>query len=104
MNSNNTQTDNKIITRQGNNIIDDEKSLVQKDTKLDIESRSFTNTPNSNRKPSVNNFNNLILTCVKNEEYCFTMLDYLKKMCHYSQLDYFSTYTQLLYCFKPKEM
>jgi hypothetical protein len=106
MNSNNPQTDSKSISIGGgeNSTNDEEKNLVQKDTKIEIESRPLSLAPSSIKKSSVNNFNNLILSCVKNEEYCFTMLDYLKKMCHYSQLDYYSTYTQLLYCFKPKEM
>jgi hypothetical protein len=103
MNSINLQTDNKNTTRPEN---EEEKNFIHKETKIDIESKTvsaYSYTPTI-KKSSVNNFNNLILSCVKNEEYCFTMLDYLKKMCHYSQLDYFSTYTQLLYCFKPKEM
>ena len=62
-------------------------------------------TPPANKKMShSSNLNNLILSCVKNEEYCLSMLDYMKKMCHFSQIDYYSAYTQLLYCFKPKEM
>ena len=104
MNSNNTQIDNKGILRHENISNDEEKNLVLKDTKLEVENRTVSSASPSNKKSTVNNFNNLILSCVKNEEYCFTMLDYLKKLCHYSQLDYFSTYTQLLYCFKPKEM
>jgi hypothetical protein len=104
MNSNNTQIDNKGITRHENISNDEEKNLVLKDTKLEVENRTVLSASPSIKISSVNNFNNLILSCVKNEEYCFTMLDYLKKLCHYSQLDYFSTYTQLLYCFKPKEM
>ncbi len=102
MNSNIIQTDNKT-TKAENLIMDEDRNLVQKDTKIEIDNKP--QIPSGlNKKITVNNFNNLILSCVKNEEYCFTLLDYLKKMCHYSQLDYFSSYTQLLYCFKPKEM
>jgi hypothetical protein len=72
---------------------------------LDIQSRSGKQSSYLEKKiPHSNNLNNLIMSCVKNEEYCLTMLDYIKKICHFSQIDYFSAYTQLLYCFKPKEM
>ena len=104
MNSINSQTDSKHSTRQE---IEEEKNFIHKETKIDIESNKGSATSSNvptNKKSSMNNFNNLILSCVKNEEYCFTMLDYLKKMFHYSQLDYFSTYTQIFYCFKPKEV
>lgn len=70
---------------------------------LDIQSRSGKQSLDK-KIPHSNNLNNLIMSCVKNEEYCLTIMDYIKKICHFSQIDYFSAYTQLLYCFKPKEM
>jgi hypothetical protein len=73
---------------------------------VDIENRplKYSSSNSVKKMTHSNNLNNLIMSCVKNEEYCLTMLDYMKKMCHFSQIDYFSAYTQLLYCFKPREM
>ena len=71
----------------------------------DIENIPKRYSPNSMKKIThTNNLNNLILSCVKNDEYCYTLLDYMKKMFHFSQIDYYSAYTQLIYCFRPKEM
>lgn len=73
--------------------------------KLDIVDNNINKLQNPSKKLTHStNFNNLLLSCVKNEEYCFTMLDYLKKLYHFSQIDYFQAYSQLLYCFRPKEM
>jgi hypothetical protein len=47
---------------------------------------------------------NLILNCLKTEDYCLSLMDYMKKMMHFSQIDYYVSYMQVLYCFKPKEM
>jgi hypothetical protein len=47
---------------------------------------------------------NLILNCLKTEDYCLSLMDYMKKMMHFSQIDYYVSYMQILYCFKPKEM
>jgi hypothetical protein len=47
---------------------------------------------------------NLLLNCVKSEDYCFTLLDYTKKMFRFSQIDYYYAFMQIIYCFKPKEM
>jgi hypothetical protein len=58
---------------------------------------------NLNNKINKNNIN-LLLNSIKTDDYCFTLLDYLKKMFRISQIDYYSAYTQILYCFKPKEM
>jgi hypothetical protein len=68
----------------------------------DEEKGEMTEIPLSNNKPKSNI--NLLLNCVKTDDYCFTLLDYLKKMFRFSQIDYYSAYTQILYCFKPKEM
>ncbi|MCQ2818847.1 MAG: unc-50 family protein [archaeon] len=54
--------------------------------------------------PSMQNINNLILSCVKNDEYCSSMMDFFKKMIHVKQIDYYMAFTNILYCFKPKEI
>lgn len=57
-----------------------------------------------NNKQTIQNINNLILSCVKNDEYCSSMMDYLKKMIHIRQIDYYVAFTNIIYCFKPKEI
>jgi hypothetical protein len=80
-------------------------SKIEKENiiKSDIQRTSETKE-SLNKKINTKNLNNLLLSCVKNQEYCYTMLDYMKKMFHFSQVDYYLAYTQILYCFKPKEM
>ena len=48
--------------------------------------------------------NNILLKCMKPHSYCFTFLDYFRKIIHVSHIDYNYSYSQILYCFKPKEM
>ena len=57
-----------------------------------------------NTEMSNGNYSNLLLKCMKTDSYCFTLLDYFKKIIHISQIDFYSAYVQLLYCFKPKEL
>ena len=54
--------------------------------------------------PPIQNLNNLILKCVSNEEYCYSFIDFLKKMYHFKQIDYYLSYLNILYCFIPKEL
>lgn len=52
----------------------------------------------------IQNLNALILGCLKNDEICFSFIDYLKKMVHIKQIDFYLSYSNILYCFKPKEL
>lgn len=56
------------------------------------------------KSPTIHNLNDLLLSCVKNDEYCYSMLDYFKKMFNVRQIDYYFAYIQLIYCFQPKEI
>ena len=99
---NNLDKEEKNVTS-----IEEDEGFIKtnEDREGDIENRPKRYSPNSVKKIThTNNLNNLILSCVKNDEYCYTLLDYMKKMFHFSQIDYYSAYTQLLYCFRPKEM
>ena len=58
---------------------------------------------NLNNKKNKNNIN-LLLNSIKTDDYCFTLLDYLKKMFRFSQIDYYSAYTQILYCLHPPNL
>jgi hypothetical protein len=56
------------------------------------------------KPPIVKNNMNLLLNSVKSDDYCFTLLDYTKKMFRFSQIDYYYAFMQVVYCFTPKEM
>lgn len=56
------------------------------------------------RSPTIQNLNDLLLSCVKKDEYCYSMIDYFKKMFNFRQVDYYLAYIQLIYCFQPKEI
>lgn len=38
------------------------------------------------------------------ESYCFTLMDYFKKLIHYRQIDLYAAYSQMFNCFSPKEL
>ena len=73
---------------------------------LNLSSDFHNNILNTNKihLPPIQNLNNLILSCVKNEEYCYSFIDYLKKIYHIRQIDYYLAYLNIIYCFKPKEL
>ena len=41
------------------------------------------------------------MNCVKNEEYCYSFIDFMKKFYHFKQIDYYFAYMNILYCFSP---
>mmetsp|Transcript_5161 Transcript_5161/g.5298 ORF Transcript_5161/g.5298 Transcript_5161/m.5298 type:complete len:279 (-) Transcript_5161:28-864(-) len=45
-----------------------------------------------------------IVRCMQSNSYCLSLMDYLKKLLYFSQIDFHSAYVQLLYCFKPQEI
>jgi hypothetical protein len=47
---------------------------------------------------------NILLKCMKPDSYCFTFLDYFRKIVNVSHIDFIYSYSQVLYCFKPREM
>jgi hypothetical protein len=96
INSNNNADANLQIVHEENGFIEQKLD--------DINSKPKRNFNVLKKSINTNNLNNLILSCVKNDEYCYTMLDYFKKVFHFSQIDYYSAYSQILYCFKPREM
>ena len=73
---------------------------------LNLSSDFHKNILNNNKinLPPIQNLNNLILSCVKNEEYCYSFIDYLKKIYHIRQIDYYLAYLNIIYCFNPKEL
>ncbi len=51
--------------------------------------------------PQMNNIHQFIMNCVKNEEYCYSFIDFLKKFYHFKQIDYYLAYMNIIYCFSP---
>lgn len=47
---------------------------------------------------------NLLMKCIGNNTYCLSLMDYMKKIYHFSQIDFYSAYIQIIYCFKPQEL
>lgn len=47
---------------------------------------------------------NFLTQCFNDSNYCLSLMDYLKKLYHFSQIDFYSAYVQLIYCFKPQEI
>jgi len=45
--------------------------------------------------------NQFIMNCVKNEEYCYSFIDFIKKFYHFKQIDYYLAYMNIIYCFSP---
>ncbi len=82
----------------------DEKSKIKLSTDELSQTQNHNLTNNKINLPPIQNLNNLILSCVKNEEYCYSFIDYLKKIYHIRQIDYYLAYLNILYCFKPKEL
>lgn len=82
----------------------DEESTQNVQIQLDEKNLLVNNKSNERKGFSQHKNLALIMSCMKADDYCFTMTDYLKKMFHFSQIDYYLAFTQILYCFKPKEM
>jgi hypothetical protein len=102
----NSKEDSSLqIAREDEDFIQSRISKFEKEKNINSDSQKISEPKGSlNKNINTKNLNNLLLSCVKNQEYCYTMLDYMKKMFHFSQVDYYLAYTQILYCFKPKEM
>ena len=47
--------------------------------------------------PQMNNIHQFIMNCVKNEEYCYSFIDFMKKFYHFRQIDYYFAYMNILY-------
>ena len=51
--------------------------------------------------PPMKNIHKFIMNCVKNEEYCYSFIDFMKKFYHFQQIDYYLAYMNIIYCFSP---
>jgi hypothetical protein len=58
------------------------------------------------QEPQLSNINtqNHILKYLNQSNYCVSLFDYMRKIFHFSQIDFYSAYIQLLYSFKPNEL
>ena len=51
--------------------------------------------------PQMKNIHQFIMNCVKNDEYCYSFIDFMKKFYHFKQIDYYFAYMNIIYCFSP---
>ncbi len=54
--------------------------------------------------PQMKNIHQFIMNCVKNEEYCYSFIDFMKKFYHFKQIDYYFAYMNIIYCFSPMSL
>lgn len=94
MNSSN----NRINTKEEDDILVDIESNTDKNDK----NKQQKNVKVSKKMP-LNNAN-LLMNCLKTENYCFSLMDYFKKMFKFSQIDFYSSYIQIINCFTPKKL
>jgi len=73
---------------------------------VDIESNTDKKAQISIKETKKNSQNNsnLLINLLKTDNYCFSLMDYFKKMFKFSQMDFYSSYLQILYCFSPKKL
>jgi len=81
-----------------------EDELILVDIESNTDKIKNQNNSKDNKKISINNNANLIINCLKTNNYCFSLMDYFKKMFKFSQIDFHSSYLQIIYCFTPKKL
>ena len=82
-------------------------SKESSEVKIEL-SQDATNTDNNSYDnikplplPQMKNIHQFIMNCVKNEEYCYSFIDFMKKFYHFKQIDYYFAYMNIIYCFSP---
>jgi len=82
-------------------------SKVSSEVKIEL-SQDTINTDNNSYDnikplplPQMKNIHQFIMNCVKNEEYCYSFIDFMKKFYHFKQIDYYFAYMNIIYCFSP---
>ncbi len=85
-------------------IKEDDLILVDIESNTDkIKNQNQISIKEKKKIPIINN-SNLLMNCLKTNNYCFSMMDYLKKMIKFSHIDFNASYLQILYCFTPKKL
>ena len=86
----------------------EEDPLKKETTEINIESSQNPSSQNINYGeikplplPPMKNIHKFIMNCVKNEEYCYSFIDFMKKFYHFKQIDYYLAYMNIIYCFSP---
>jgi uncharacterized membrane protein len=81
------------------------KGKVTNEINLNISQNSNQNINYEEIKPlplpPMKNIHQFIMNCVKNEEYCYSFIDFMKKFYHFKQIDYYLAYMNIIYCFSP---
>ena len=78
-------------------------SKESSEVKIEL-SQDATNTNNNSYDnikplplPQMKNIHQFIMNCVKNEEYCYSFIDFMKKFYHFKQIDYYFAYMNIIY-------
>jgi len=71
---------------------------------LDDENQELSKSKESPVLSTTTNNQNNILKYLNQSNYCISLMDYIRKIVHFSQIDFFSAYIQLLYAFKPNQL
>ena len=86
----------------------EEDPLTNKELNINIELSKNNSSQNINYEeikplplPPMKNIHQFIMNCVKNEEYCYSFIDFMKKFYHFKQIDYYLAYMNIIYCFSP---
>lgn len=81
---------------------------IKEPTNINLELSKNSSSQNINYEeikplplPPMKNIHQFIMNCVKNEEYCYSFIDFLKKFYHFKQIDYYLAYMNFIYCFSP---
>lgn len=86
-----------------NNSIIKEDDLAIVDIESNTDKINNQNIKKEYKKIPINNAN-LLMNCLRANNYCFSLMDYFKKMLKISHIDFYSSYQQILYCFTPKKL
>ena len=87
--------------------VDPLSSIEPSEVKIELSQNIPSNTDNTYNDikplpfPQMKNFHQFIMNCVKNEEYCYSFIDFMKKFYHFKQIDYYFAYMNIFYCFSP---
>ena len=87
--------------------VDPLSSIEPSEVKIELSQNIPSNNDNTYNDikplplPQMKNFHQFIMNCVKNEEYCYSFIDFMKKFYHFKQIDYYFAYMNIFYCFSP---
>ena len=90
---------------RGKRKYDEENLGLILNTNINNEELGINSTNNNFNNNSMPLFTqNVLAKCFNNSNYCLSIMDYFKKVYYFSHIDFYSSYIQILYCFRPQEL